>query len=626
MKKTLVLRDLLVIRQEDELLYSNHESAVLISTTAFGTLQRDLIENIGLHRVKSFFFQYGYHLGQEDAIEIAKNESLSMMEKIECGPVMHALKGHAKSRITEKALEMENQTVKSLYFKGVWEKSFEAAQYVRNFGKSPCPVCHTLTGYATGYIKALVGEEVFFKELQCEGEGAPCCIWEGRLLVDWQDEADSFFYTRKELPLIQELEQTNEKLLQEKHTLALVTNIHTDLTDEIIKGNSMDAILEIVNRQTRLPVVVEDAHRQVVALRGISPETYERIKRQIQPASPEKQAIHKPTVCQGKGGTRLVAPIFLLDKIAGYCTFLYEGERTPKYEIDSMIMGRFATICSLLFLKEKTALESMERVKGYFLEEIIRGKYLSAHEIMRKADYLQLDLSDDYHVVFLAYHFTAPCAEQELTLQKHTFEAVSAFFSEKSLHVLIGQQPDSVIILITEKQLHKQGIESVAQALLFFLKKETKHAAFAAGISSRSTNILEAGVAVEEARAAARFSSRNEPVSPFHELGMIGVLINEQNEKAIRKMIRETLGVLYENADSHHMILLETLYQFLLNGGNLEQTADKLALSISGLRYRMNKIADVLGGDLRDPHVQFELLIALKALKIIDHGRLDKIN
>lgn len=147
---------------------------------------------------------------------------------------------------------------------------------------------------------------------------------------------------------------------------------------------------------------------------------------------------------------------------------------------------------------------------------------------------------------------------------------------------------------------------------------------FLAGISSQNSKIVDAGVAIEEARSAVRLSSRDKPITSFSELGILGVLINDQNEKAIRKLVRDTLGVLSENLDSNKVELIETLYHFLLNGGNLEQTAEYLALSKSGLRYRLTKITDFLGRDLRDPQRQFQLLLALKALKIVDHERLKK--
>ncbi|MGM7634386.1 helix-turn-helix domain-containing protein [Bacillus sp. Hm123] len=63
------------------------------------------------------------------------------------------------------------------------------------------------------------------------------------------------------------------------------------------------------------------------------------------------------------------------------------------------------------------------------------------------------------------------------------------------------------------------------------------------------------------------------------------------------------------------------MYIFLLNGGNLEATADELALSVSGLRYRMSKIDQMLDVSLRDAEATFQLLLSLKSLKSI--GKLD---
>ncbi len=139
-----------------------------------------------------------------------------------------------------------------------------------------------------------------------------------------------------------------------------------------------------------------------------------------------------------------------------------------------------------------------------------------------------------------------------------------------------------------------------------------------AGISSKYIQIVDAKEAFEEARTAVRLSTKEDPVTTFSELGILGVLINEDNKQAIRKIIKMTLGCLYENINQSKIELIETLYNFLVNGGNLEQTAQNLTLSISGLRYRLNKITNLLDCELRDPELQFQLLLSIKALKIVD--------
>ena len=63
--------------------------------------------------------------------------------------------------------------------------------------------------------------------------------------------------------------------------------------------------------------------------------------------------------------------------------------------------------------------------------------------------------------------------------------------------------------------------------------------------------------------------------------------------------------------------LIQTLYSFLVNGGNLEKTADDLSLSISGLRYRINKLEEILQKDLRSPLISYQLLLSIQALIIL---------
>ena len=76
MNQQLILNSMLHISQKDELLYKGNERSLLIPAKGFGILQRDLIRNIGIDRMKSFFFNYGWNLGEEDAKNVMDNPSL----------------------------------------------------------------------------------------------------------------------------------------------------------------------------------------------------------------------------------------------------------------------------------------------------------------------------------------------------------------------------------------------------------------------------------------------------------------------------------------------------------------------------------------------------------------------
>ncbi|HJT93645.1 MAG TPA: helix-turn-helix domain-containing protein [Mycobacterium sp.] len=58
--------------------------------------------------------------------------------------------------------------------------------------------------------------------------------------------------------------------------------------------------------------------------------------------------------------------------------------------------------------------------------------------------------------------------------------------------------------------------------------------------------------------------------------------------------------------------LIHTLDAYLTHGGDARKTAESLHLHRSTLYYRLEKITEEIGGDLRDGEVRFELMLAIR--------------
>ena len=92
------LYNLFHLNQKNDLLYVNDIRHLLIPSSSFGILQRELIENIGMDRMKTFFFRYGWNIGIEDAKEIMKDSSMSLIEKIHYCPRFPFFKRSCKGK------------------------------------------------------------------------------------------------------------------------------------------------------------------------------------------------------------------------------------------------------------------------------------------------------------------------------------------------------------------------------------------------------------------------------------------------------------------------------------------------------------------------------------------------
>ena len=73
----------------------------------------------------------------------------------------------------------------------IWHDSYAAEQHVHHYGKSDVPVCWSLAGYASGYVSACLGQEIYFRESECLAQGAPKCSVIGKDAASWGDALEA---------------------------------------------------------------------------------------------------------------------------------------------------------------------------------------------------------------------------------------------------------------------------------------------------------------------------------------------------------------------------------------------------------------------------------------------------
>ena len=85
------------------------------------------------------------------------------------------------------------------------------------------------------------------------------------------------------------------------------------------------------------------------------------------------------------------------------------------------------------------------------------------------------------------------------------------------------------------------------------------------------------------------------------------------DDTLINRFVDKQVGKLLE-ADKN-FDLIKTLYDYVENGMNINNTAKAISMSISGLRYRLSKISEILNIDLDDTKSVFSVFLALNVLK-----------
>lgn len=596
--------------------------AIIVDAHAFGSFRKDLIRNIGLDRTKEFLFRYGWNMGVQDAKECRENEKYDTLEElIEYGPAMHSMKGYVESKTLKLEINKVNNEI-SLQMESAWNYSFEADEHLAQIGISSSPICYTLSGYASGFVTEVCGQKVIFKESCCRGTGSKECIAIGKTQALWGNEIKDELYYLEETPIVDELELTYEKLLQERDQLTTANDIQKKLMEEVVKGSSLDSIIQEVYKLCEFPVVIHNVHGHPIAATGftslsgtLTPNSlFQYINKNMtkNTISQMLQTING----QNESYFLLTHPIYIQEKRMGYCSFIFKNHEMHNQELLHMIIEKVASVCSLCFLYEKTKLDSFEQMKSFFLEEIINGHFSSENEMIAKAGLFQFDLTKPYYLSVIGYSFNSNNFHNELAFCREVIATISHFFTKQNQHILINQSNHHIDLLMSDHFSNYNNKVSFFEELIKFLYSRFPGSHFYMGVSKQTTSILDAPNAYGEALGAKRMVTKNKQMIFFDTLGMVGTLINDHNENDVRKMAKLLLGNL-EMSCQKDIDLIRTLYSFLLNGGNLEKTADELSLSISGLRYRVNKIEELLQKDIRSPIMSCQLLMAIQALIIL---------
>lgn len=601
----------------------DHNQRMLrVPSSAFGALRRELIETLGMERVKGFLLRYGWNWGVNDAILMKEMDWANEKELLLLGPKMHTLTGYVNVEPHVCEVDIRKGLVN---YAGVWKDSYEVHEHMKLFGKSEDPVCHTLAGYASGCLSTLMGKTVVVKETKCVAKGDEHCYWVAKTLEDWgmdpQIEKERQLYEADHIGA--ELKETYEKLRQERDNLSKTYQIHQKLFQKVLHGTGLQSFANIIYQTVKIPVLIEDLHFNLTAAGGYSPKEAKKYVDEFKDWVKKQQENKKwkeirNTICLDVSPQqkRLITPIYVRQKIFGYCSLLFTKESIE--DVDKMVLEQAALACSLHLLNEQTRIHTEQRIRGSVLEDIL-NKQLSMSEIVKHAHYLDFQLINPYFIVAIHRRFENKSFNEEIEFNDQFMNDLLGQLNKIQVNALLGQKSENVIALFSEDALKKRNInkETFCKRLLDFCAKQYPEYGFRMGVSSSIESIMDAANLYDESLAALKVTNNRQKIVFFDSLGLVGMLMQTKNLDTIEKFAYKILGKLIEEDKLKNMELTKTLYHYLENGSNVHKTARAMNFSISGLRYRLGRLNEILQTDINTPYIKHEIYLALQSLIVL---------
>lgn len=196
---------------------------LLFRQAALASLRRLVFEHLGPTLARAIFAQFGERCGRGDYTALQQQFTWdSEMDAIASGPVMHMWEGLVHVEVTRLDFDRRAGTFDMT---GIWHNSYEAEIHRSELGPSESPVCHSLTGYASGWGSAFFGRPLLAVETRCVACGDPHCAFELRPPERWGPEAEPWqrALDPDQLATIREQEQLIER--QRRTMRAMATPI-----------------------------------------------------------------------------------------------------------------------------------------------------------------------------------------------------------------------------------------------------------------------------------------------------------------------------------------------------------------------------------------------------------------
>ena len=367
-------------------------------------------------------------------------------------------------------------------------------------------------------------------------------------------------------------------------------SLHRRLNDAALAGADTHAIAGEVARLIERPVVVVRGVGKSRAWRyDPSPDSA--------PPTPATPACIDAPEHDGDGWVAIRAG----EELLGTLGVLGDA---PLRDFDRNALEQGATIMALEIVKERAALEAEWRLRGELLEEILQQQGQPSEGLQVRAARFGVDLEARWSLAVLE-----PAAGTTADLEPIVRTALHRGTGDG--RVLVAKRGDRVLVALDGAG--GSPAEIIEQVLV---KAERAGAKAIGGLSAARR---ELPIALGEAEAVLRLARDNDRAGlvTFEALGPLRYFLNAPGTAEMSAMVNSVLGDLAGYDRRRNGELIRTLRAYLRSGGHHPTAAADCHIHVSTLKYRLGRIAELLGRPVSDPQAQFELGLAFSTLDVL---------
>ncbi|MFN8636006.1 MAG: helix-turn-helix domain-containing protein [Chloroflexota bacterium] len=442
--------------------------------------------------------------------------------------------------------------------------------------------------------------------------------------------ADALGLPLLSVPTDASLSQTEQEALRlladrQAETAELTRQVQQQLTELLIAGHGLPAIVDRLAVLTRRAVAVEDSsglrqlsgaavslpdRTQVMeALERTRPRLFAWIDgRRVLAADPPTQRFR----LEIDGIGRVVAPIAADDGALAFLSLIAPHESLGR--MDALSASQGATVCALVLARERAVLQAEDRLRRDVVTDLLSGAFTSDSALLERAERLGFNLALPHLPIALRVSLEAASSAPAVPVGVRPHDVVSALTRElgrMGVSAPVGVLGDTIGLAYP-----LDGAEpAVVATRIHRLAAQVSGRVVSAGVGragSGPASIAQGYREADRALVIARRLFQPGALTFFQNLGVHRLLLALDGHPELSAFYEETLAAIDQYDRANRSELLPTLEAFFAADNSLAETAARLHLHRNTVAYRLRRIEQISGHQLSDPETRLALHLGLR--------------
>ncbi len=419
-----------------------------------------------------------------------------------------------------------------------------------------------------------------------------------------------------EVPFVDVTEALHRIVLSEQTKVVEASEeIHRKLTRAAVSFRGLQDLAEALGTLLRRAVIIEAAEGSLLAhhrrdeaedeVRAITIATGRRAPGYLdyigklglrQAISGADGPMRVPGTKDGRIAARVVCPVKLMSETVGY-VWIIEGE-APLTDLDLRAAEHAATVAALHISHQRELWQTERRLGSTLVDTLLELRGAPESGLLERARLEGLTEGSSWRLLQFVLALPLPLEEAGLRTRDRVASRLRSRLLDEGSFGLVTTSLCFVIAIAPER------VE--AERILGDL-----------GLTDITVLVSARGTSLDDVRK--RYLELQEMLPHVHVPGvhrhddylLPRVLAGERQAQA--ELMKRMLGGLCDVRGGD--TLLRTLRELCASGFQLNQAASKLGIHISTLRYRLERLNDLLGHDLNDSATRFLLQLSFAILQ-----------